>query len=179
VGLLDELGFLVDSSVIPQMDFREEEGPSYLTSDPRPFFLTPSLLEIPCTVDYTGWAGSLRPIVHRLASTRLPKTMRALGVLARAGIVNKIMLSPEGNTFTEMRALTRALVARGQRTFTLSFHSPSVEPGHTPYVQSAAELTSFLDTIDRYCEFFVNELKGMPATALEFRTAVAHEGIVQ
>ena len=39
-----------------------------------------------------------------------------------------------------MRRLTRALLARGQRTFVLSLHSPSVVPGNTPYVRSDADL---------------------------------------
>jgi hypothetical protein len=169
VGLLDEFGFQADNSVNPRMDFSADSGPSFTANDPRPFFLTPTLLEIPCTTDYVGWSGSSRESLHRLASHPALARMRAVGVLARTRCVNRIMLSPEGNSFVEMRTLTRALFARGMRSFTLSFHSPSVEPGHTPYVRTDSDLAAFIDCIDRYCEFFLRELGGVPTTPLEFR----------
>jgi hypothetical protein len=61
------VGFNVDLSVCPQFDFSAECGPSFVEFDSRPFFLSDRLLEIPCTVDYTGWAGTLRPALHRIA----------------------------------------------------------------------------------------------------------------
>lgn len=169
-GVLDELGFEVDNSVCPRHDFGDIGGPSYAGFDSTPFELTDRVLEIPCTVDYVGWAGPLREPMHRWASSDRLARFRAVGVLARSGAVNKIMLSPEGNTFEEMRALTRALVARGCRTFTLSFHSPSVEPGHTPYVRSEADLQVFLADLERFCEFFFAELGGQTSTLVAFRS---------
>jgi len=75
------------------------------------------------------------------------------------------MLSPEGNTLQEMRALTQALHGDGLRTFAITFHSPSLKPGCTRYVTSARERDHFLSTIDRYCDFFFSELGGTPTTA--------------
>jgi hypothetical protein len=65
-----------------------------------------------------------------------------------------------------MKTLTRALLARGQRVFVMSFHSPSLEPGHTPYVVDAATRAAFLARIEAYLEFFMGELGGAPATPL-------------
>jgi hypothetical protein len=98
--------------------------------------------------------------------------VKAVGVLSKLRIVNKVMLSPEGNTFEEMRDLTRTLFARGCRIFALTFHSPSVEPGHTPYVRTTADLARFLDCVDRYCAFFTGELRGRPTTPHEFRRSM-------
>jgi hypothetical protein len=173
VDLLDALEYDVDNSVCPRMDFRDEDGPSFEQFSAEPFFLTRRLMEIPCTVDYTGWSRGLGPSLHRLASTREGSRLRAVGVLSRLGAVNKVMLSPEGNTFEEMRDLTRSLFARGCRTFTFSFHSPSVAPGHTPYVRTPADLRSFLDRVDRFCAFFLGEFKGLATTPQAFRTSVA------
>jgi hypothetical protein len=75
------------------------------------------------------------------------------------------VLSPEGNTLAEMQALTRALHADGLRIFSLTFHSPSLRPGCSPYVRTTADRDAFLDTIDRYCDFFFTELGGEPTTA--------------
>jgi hypothetical protein len=68
-----------------------------------------------------------------------------------------------------MMALTRALLADGLTVFSLTFHSPSVVPGHTPYVRSHADLSNFLTTIERYFEFFFGELAGQPSTPERFR----------
>jgi hypothetical protein len=48
--------------------------------------------------------------------------------------------------------------------FTVSYHSPSLEPGNTPYVRSAADLRRFLDWLDGYLDFFFSELGGVATT---------------
>ena len=85
------------------------------------------------------------------------------------------MLSPEGNTLDEMKALTRALVADGTSAPSRStFHSPSVEPGHTPYVRSQADLDAFLGSIERYCEYFLGDLGGVLGHAARLPPASRH-----
>ena len=172
VGLLEELGFDVDNSVSPGIDFSSEGGPDYREFDTRPFYLTPTLVEVPCTIEFTGWAGVYRRPLHAWASRRSVRGICAAGPLAKAGAVNRIMLSPEGNSFDEMRRLTLALLRRGLRTFTLSFHSPSLAVGHTPYVRSAADLAKFLGTIERYCDFFFHEVQGQPGNLHAFRDSL-------
>lgn len=172
-ALLEEMGFDTDTSVSPRLDFSSEGGPDFRAFDAGPFFLTPRLLEVPCTIEFTGWAGRWRQPLQAWAARTSIGPVGAAGVLARLGMVNRIMLSPEGNTFEEMRQLTLALVERGERTFTFSFHSPSLAPGHTPYVRSADDLSAFLRTIERYCEFFTTELNGEPATLSGFRAAAS------
>ena len=43
-----------------------------------------------------------------------------------------------------MRRLTRTLLNRGERIFTLSYHSPSLQPGNTPYVRNDRDLREVL-----------------------------------
>lgn len=173
VAILNDLGYEVDLSVSPRLDFSASEGPSFVAFDANPFFLTSQLLEIPCTIDYVGWLGPWGSRVHQLASRPVAEVVRAVGVLARLGAVNRVMLSPEGNSFEEMRALVRSLFARGCRTFTLSFHSPSVEPGHTPYVRSSSELQSFLRRIEQFCEFFMQDMQGVAMSPQMYRQDVS------
>ncbi len=165
--ILEMRGFTVDASVIPHMDFSAERGPSFAgyTPDPARFGQSRALLELPCTTGFTGKVRSMGEPLHRAASARWLAPARAVGILARTGLLNKIMLSPEGNTLGEMQSLTRALYADGLRTFAMTFHSPSLKPGCTRYVRTAAERDAFLDTINRYCDFFFNELGGAPTTA--------------
>jgi hypothetical protein len=168
VGILDQLGYLVDTSVCPRMDFTELGGPSFSLFDSSPFMLTSQLMEMPCTAEYIGWTGHYGRLLHTAASHRALRLLRGVGVLAKIGAVNRVMLSPEGNTFEEMCQLSRALVQNGCRALTLSFHSPSVEPGHTPYVRTPRDLDEFLIRIERFCEFFMVKLGGIPDTTAGF-----------
>jgi hypothetical protein len=169
VRVLEQLGYEVDMSVTPRLDFTNIGGPSFTGFDTSPFFLTERLLEIPCTVDFAGWLRGAGTLLHRIASTDLMQKVRALGVLRRSGMLNRIMLSPEGNTFDELCELAAVLAAAGCRTFTLTFHSPSVVPGHTPYVRTLQDLERFLRDIERFCEFFLSNLDGIPMTPSTFR----------
>ena len=184
VRVLDELGYEVDMSVTPRLDFTQVGGPSFTRFDPCPFFLTDRLLEIPArSISPDGCA---RPARGCIAPLR-PDRSRSSGRWAccdGTGMLNRIMLSPEGNTFEEMGDITSVLVADGCRTFTLSFHSPSVEPGHTPYVRTMQDLERFLATIERFCEFFFGRpAAGFPRRPSAFRSqalagsgAALHEG---
>jgi hypothetical protein len=175
---LESLGFDVDLSVNPHNDFTEQSGPSFASFDASPFFFEgrrDRLFFLPCTVGFVGLAGSAGKWLHGLASAKPLEPLHAVGVLARAGVTNRVMLSPEGNTLSEMRALASALHARGCRTFSLTFHSPSVEPGHTPYVRTEADMREFLDCLDGFCEFFFRELDGVAGRPLEFRSSLVKE----
>jgi hypothetical protein len=169
LAAFDELGLEVDVSVNPCMNFAAEGGPDFSSFDSRPFWIDRGrqLLEVPCTQGFVGWARQqgrwLRDAAASVPALRLP------GILSRIGAVNRVMLSPEGNTLQEMVALTRALLADGLTVFTLTLHSPSVVPGHTPYVRSQADLSTLLTTIERYFEFFFGELGGTSSTPERFR----------
>jgi hypothetical protein len=87
-------------------------------------------------------------------------------------VIDRVTLTPEGIGLGQMKALTRALRARGQRIFVMSFHSPSLEPGHTPYVVDARTRAAFLGRIEAYLAFFLGEIGGLPATPLELHASL-------
>ena len=170
VQSLLELGFDTDVSINPTLPPSADGGPSFQAFDSRPFILGGGrLLELPCTHGYQGWAGPLMPSLHTVASSPIGEAIKAPGVLARLRAVNRIMLSPEGSTLDEMIRLTRQLVGQGLRVFSLTFHSPSLDVGHTPYVRSQEQLQQFLRTIEAYCEYFFGELRGLASTPADFR----------
>jgi hypothetical protein len=168
--VLELLGFDVDASVNPYMNFKSDGGPSFEELRPVPAFFGSGrrLLEVPCT---TGFVGSLRRYgqpLHRAASSSPLSRMRAVGVLSRSGAVNRVMLSPEGSTLDEMKALTQALLEDGVRSFSFTFHSPSLKPGCTPYVRTEADRDAFLRTIDQYCDFFFGRIGGVASTPADW-----------
>jgi hypothetical protein len=164
--ILETLGFDVDLSVNPAMDFSSDGGPVFdgFTPAPSLFGEKRRLLELPCTTGFVGVARRVGQPLHRAASARWLEPIRAVGILARTGLLNKVMLSPEGNTLTEMQSLTDTLYAAGVRTFSLTLHSPSLKPGCTPYVRTVGERDGLVATIDRYCDYFMNRLGGVPTT---------------
>ena len=175
-GLLEELGFLIDSSVLPWTDLRHMAGPDFRHFAPDPFWFGANdrLLEIPLTTGFLGllyrFGEELFPWIGSPRGVRL----RATAICARARLLDRIRLSPEGVTIDEAVRLTRALVRRGeQRVFVVSYHSPSLGVGHTPYVRTRADLEQFLAWLDAYLEFFMGEIGGRPASTGDIYRAMA------
>ena len=166
---LEALGFDIDLSVCPPVDYRADGGPDYRYYDAQPFWFgaEKQLLEIPVTGAFVGWAG---PVANPLFATAQKfKKLKAPGILSRLKAVDRLMLSPEGFTPDEHKAITRYLYNQGVRTFTWSFHSPSVVPGHTPYVHTQQDLNRFLDAFNRYFDFFFNELGGQASSPTQLK----------
>lgn len=171
VPILKEMGYEVDLSVCPYMNYSLGEGPDFSGMSPWPSWLGNdcSLLEIPLTVGYTGHLKAWGNSVHRLIVSGLMKTLHVPGLFSRLGLLNKGWLSPEGYEAWEHRELVRTLYREGLRVFSFAFHSPSVEPGCTPYVRSTAELEKFLDKIRAFFDFFFGEMSGVASTPLEIK----------
>ncbi len=175
-AILAEQGFEVDLSASPPYDYRGEGGPDYTAFGCEPYwFGTPPLLGVPSTGAYLGWAGSASRRLYAAAAAA-PGWTRLPGVLARARAVQRLRLSPEGFSGSELERLTRHLLGCGIRVFHLSFHSPSLEPGWTPYVRSSADLERFLDRLRRYLDLFLGELGGVATTPLELKRSLEQAG---
>ena len=170
-AILEKQGYEVDLSVCPYMDYSADGGPSFSASSARPYWFGKrrKLLELPLTVGYAGWLRRWGATVHGFASRPGLAGLHPVGALARLNLVDKIWLSPEGYLSSEHIKLVRDLYADGLRIFSFAFHSPSVEPGHTPYVRSQSDLDNFLDRCRCFFEFFLGELGGCPSSPLELK----------
>ncbi|HEX8449745.1 MAG TPA: WalW protein, partial [Allosphingosinicella sp.] len=60
------------------------------------------------------------------------------------------------------------------RWFSLSFHSPSVEPGHTPFVRTPEDLRTFHAWWEGMFDFF--EREGIAPASIEETIAAAKAG---
>jgi glycosyltransferase involved in cell wall biosynthesis len=165
-GILDVLGYDTDCSVVPGISRWSSHAPDYSGGCAHPYWLHTdrAVLELPVTVAAVGVARHLGEEFYRKMHSDTGMRFRLPGLMARTGLLNRIRLSPEGSTLQEARHLTRCLVARGYRFFSISYHSPSLEPGHTPYVRNRQDLEKFLAWIEQYLEFFFGELNGLPET---------------
>ncbi len=170
-AIIEELGFTVDVSPSPPFDYRDAGGPDFSRRGLAPRWVGPgrSVLSLPATGALIGRLPN--PLLYRLARAAHIAPLRLAGILAGLGVVERIKLSPEGYSGDEMMRLVRWLHARGERLFVLSLHSPSIEPGHTPYVRNAEELDALLLRLDEFLRFFMTVLGGVPTDPLAVREA--------
>lgn len=170
------LGYEIDASVVPYTRFIDDGAPDFRAFDEHPYWFTAGgrrLLELPVTTGYAGWASSMGPRLFDLAEQPLARALHMGGVLARTGALERIRLSPEVASGAEMRRLTRSLRARGCDVFSLTYHSPSLVPGHTPYVRDAAERERLIATIGDYCAWFRDEIGGQFMALSQVAAALA------
>lgn len=169
-SILEEQGYQIDLSVCPCMDYSGEGGPDFTSYSAWPYWFGRGLLELPLTVGYTGrfrrWGKMCR---HLLTSERSIR-WRIPGALARLNLLEKVWLSPEGYVSSELISLLRALMSDGLRVFTFAFHSPSLAPGHTPYVRSRRDVEEFLTRCRSLFDFFMGECGGRPTTPMEVKS---------
>ncbi|MCC2976725.1 polysaccharide deacetylase family protein [Sphingomonas sp. PL-96] len=139
--LLYARGYRIDASMRPAFSYAGEGGPDYRAIGNHAFRTGPddALLELPFTTVFTGWARAAGSRLHAPLQ-RLPK---AAGAASRLGLLNRVALTPEGVPVDEVREAIRTAVGEGIRLLNFSFHSPSLMPGHTPYVRDAGDLRRF------------------------------------
>jgi hypothetical protein len=174
-GILGELGYRIDASIVPFTDFSREAGPDFSTRDARPFVTSGGVVALPLSVGFTGRLARRGPRLFPHLSGRFARRLHVPGVAARLGLLQRLRLTPEGHTLAEMIAQTRAGLAAGQRLFMLTYHSSSLLPGATPYVRDAMARREFLGAIDGFCEIFLGLLGGRADTPAGVAAALLGE----
>lgn len=167
--LLRAHGYRLDSSMRPGFDYASEGGPDFSALGNHAF-RTGGIIELPLTTVFTGAARSGGMGLYRAAG-RVPK---GRAVLARSGLLQRIPLTPEGIPVREALEAIRVAIGEGVRVLSFAFHSPSLAPGHTPYVRDEADLRLFW----HWWETMLAELDrlGAKAAGLEDVTAAATAG---
>ena len=166
---LKELGYLVDLSVVPHTDFSGDGGPDFRDCPDRPYWFGEGgqLLEIPLTRGFAGLAAGWGSTVYPAVESKLGRLTHLGAILSRTGLLERIGLTPEGIESRQQLRLLRLLLLRGYRVFTLTFHSPSLVPGNTPYVRNQNDLRRFFDNIRSVLDAFFEVHGGRATTPLE------------
>ena len=161
---LAKLKYLVDASVVPYTAFTADGGPDFSRFKEDPYWFGTAewpLLELPVTTGFHGLLRHQGAALYPMLNSTAMRRLRAGGIASRAGLLERIRLTPEGCSLDDMKRITRTMTSDGCQVLTLTYHSPSLVAGHTPYVRSAAELETFLESIEMLCKFFKNELGGV------------------
>lgn len=138
IGLLARRGYALDSSMRARYDYSAEGGPDFSAIGNHAFRLG-GLVELPLTTVFTGHfrgqGASLFPALGRVP--------RGRGLMARSGLLARIALTPEQMPLRDALQAVQVAVEQGVAVLSFSFHSPSLVPGHTPYVRDRADLLAF------------------------------------
>lgn len=169
---LVDIGIDCDTSARSGFTYHREGGPDYRRLPLEPWWTGPGkqILELPLTTTFAGVLREFgRGLYHRVA---LPNSLSG-AALARLGIIERIALTPEGiGVDSALRAVDIA-AADGLPILNLSFHSPSLMPGKTPYVRDEADRTALY----AWWDAVIARMRAhgyTPATIDEIRAAARH-----
>ena len=141
-SILADLGITIDSSVRSRFNYASQGGPDYTHHPVAPYWIERGrLIELPLT---TVFGGAMRS-VGNIVFGEWFASQAARSMLARSGLVERIALTPEGIALAKALQAIDIALAEGVTVLNLSFHSPSLAVGHTPYVRDESQLELLYD----------------------------------
>ncbi|MGH9321044.1 MAG: hypothetical protein ACRD21_08270 [Vicinamibacteria bacterium] len=173
VSILEELGYLVDSSVDPFFNEKRKGGPSFAGAPLAPYFVDPGdprrsgrsgLLEIPVTSALDRrWPLWLERAYADVSSAY--HFRRALRLLR---IARPIWLRPSYSKSADMKRLARRVLDNGGAPANIIFHSSELLAGASPYNETKEDVEIFYRELESLLAFLTaNGASG--ATFREFR----------
>ncbi len=169
---LEVHGIELDASLSPGFDYAYLGGPDFRRFDSRPrWYRGGRVLSVPVTGGYLGALSGLGPRLHRSFEAKLARRARLPALLDRAGLYGRLRLSPEGNSDRDLKRLTEALLGRGERLFTLYFHSSSLVAGATGYAREPAAVEALMERTLAFVDWFRAGLGGQPG---DHRSVLEH-----
>lgn len=138
--LLVQQGYRMDVSVRALFDYHTQGGPDFSDCPAWPWKTSEGIVELPLTASWTGILRNM-PAIY--------KYLPLHGTYARTGLLARVPLTPEGTPIKAALEAIAVLDGEGIDIFSLSFHTPSVVPGFTPYVRNDADLATFWNWWDK------------------------------
>jgi len=141
LALLAARGYRLDSSMRARYRYAADSGPDFGRIGNAAFRCGPAatIIELPLTTVFTGRLRGGGAGLYEMLG-RVPK---GRGLFARLGLVSRVALTPEDMPLADAIEAIAVAVGEGVRVLNFAFHSPSLAPGHTPYVRDAADLARF------------------------------------
>jgi len=162
ISALLSCGYEVDSSVSPFINLEGmDEGPNFVGApldvyrvgwggDPRRPDPRGDLLEVPLSYGFSRGPFPFWDRTRRLLERAPFRWLHMAGLADRAGIVKRLVLCPELSSVRDMLTLSRRLLECGVRHLHVSWHSPTLVPGLSPFAATAADVTRLYASLDAY-----------------------------
>lgn len=161
---IQQLGYTIDTSVTPFVDWLDYGGPNYNGASTFPYYFEAKdilkqcsagpLFEVPASVGFLQYNFEISNRIRLMILSTGIRKLRLLGILDKLKLLNHRWLSPELSSAEDMIKLINVLVLKGHRALNFTLHSTSLLPGKSPYVQSEEDLDNFMkkiETILAYC----------------------------
>jgi hypothetical protein len=159
-----DLGYAVDTSITPFMDWSEYHGRDFTKMTPEPYrFNAPEIFksiqqeggmtEIPATIGYLQDNYEFCNAIDRLLTSRMSRIFRLKGLLNRMKLINKVLLSPEGSDCGHMIELTKVLMRKKYEIVNMFFHSTSLQAGLSFIVKTREDEIRFSNRLKEYFTF--------------------------
>jgi hypothetical protein len=164
VSALVLCGYRVDSSVSPFVNLAAvDDGPSFVGAPLVPYRLAPgadvrhdspngAIAEIPLSYGFSRSPFTVFEPLQRLLETAPFRWVRMPGIAARTRLIRRLSLSPEIQSVADMLTLSARLLENGARHLQISWHTPSLKPGLSPFTATAAAVARLYATIEGYFE---------------------------
>jgi hypothetical protein len=163
-SLLAARGYRLDSSMRARYSYVADGGPDFRAIGNHAFRIG-DLVELPLTTVFTGRAARGGSLLYE----RLGWVPKGRGLFARAGLLSRVALTPEDMRLDDALEAIAVALGEGVRALNFSFHSPSLVPGHTPYVRDAADLAVF----HRWWDKVIDDLAGRGVRAASLDELIA------
>lgn len=173
--ILAGLGYKVDSSIAPLMDFGADGGPNYREYTLQPFWIKTQshrkLLELPVTID----------LVHRFPAQfprlyfQIPDWTRLKGIFHRLNLARLLWLRPTTYTMQEMKQLAEHVLNRLQiPVINIMFHSSEVCSGASPYNRTEQDVEDFFVRLESILSYLISQ-KGLHSISLSKFAALCEQ----
>lgn len=156
--VLNELGYKIDVSISPFADYRHQHGPDFRNFN-NDIKLENKILSWPHSSAVVSPFSFVRNYFNSSPTSYSSENL-FIKVLKKVFRAKLHRLSPEGFSLTDMKNVVKFQNALGQTYFILSFHSPSVKAGLTPYVKNDRERGEFIEKILSFVNWFEESLNG-------------------
>lgn len=167
--ILEQLGYQVDSSVLPLYEYLSEGGPDFRAASRTPFRLFADddqreLIEIPVTVGFTRPGYDQQRKIWAAVRQQPWRRLRIAGIADRLGVARRMKLTPEGTRLEDLKRLIDACFVDGLTTLVLMLHSSSLVAGLSPYAASRDQLEAFYTRLSGALEYAVSQYGYAPVT---------------
>lgn len=183
--LLVELGYRVDSSVVPFYDYSEQDGPDFSAAPYEPYCAAADdlcrpaddgmLLEVPVSVGFSHPDFARAQTLRHRAGQGWMRSLRTVGILDRLGIARRIKFSPEPSDSARLRQLADVYVAKEAPVLVLMLHSSSLLPGFSPYAETQRDLDELYRRLNDVFDHCLNRHALQSTTLGDF--AVRHSTV--
>jgi hypothetical protein len=158
---IHRLGYKVDTSVSPYLNWESYHGPDFSARSPQPEMVRVGsgpdpdscLLEVPATIGFLQGNYEFCNACLKTISGSALRHLRLAGILDRMNIINKVWLSPESDNADKMIGLAGSIMRKGIPVLNMFFHSPSLRHGLTHFTKTIEEAEELTRRIEKFLQY--------------------------